>query len=91
MDNRRKLFEDRLEKLAQCPEGHDVRHYYSLLDEIEKLKSDEIADRLFIRDNTFDIVLGILRESKDKESSEELAIKITNKVLSGMGITNLAR
>lgn len=34
--------ERRIEALAQCPEGHDTRHYYGWLDDIDK-KDAEIA------------------------------------------------
>jgi len=29
--------EARLDRLAQCPTGHDTRHYYKWLDEIDEL------------------------------------------------------
>ena len=29
--------EARLDRLAQCPMGHDTRHYYKWLDEIDEL------------------------------------------------------
>ena len=32
--------EQRLERLAQCPEGHDTRHFYGWLDEIDKLQAE---------------------------------------------------
>jgi hypothetical protein len=29
--------EERLDRLAQCPMGHDTRHFYKWLDEIDEL------------------------------------------------------
>ena len=80
MSDIRREREIRLEQLAQCREGHDTRHYYTWLDDIDRLqaalaeKTAELAyvdlvlsrrDALDVFPNRVDKILHAINEAKN--------------------------
>ena len=80
--------EQRLERLAQCPEGHDTRHFYGWLDEIDKLQAEanrnmkELCEARGERDKLKEKV-AYLQEECDEWPLAHEAARNAKKVLNG--------
>jgi hypothetical protein len=81
MDSQRMEREQQLEGLSQCPNGHDTRHFYKWLDEIDNLREELKKwedDETSICPEGMDFVEYIQRLfllNKDAEDEAKKAIK----------------
>lgn len=75
--------EKRLENLAQCPEGHDTRHFYSWLDEIDELKKEIKVYERDLHECEMNYEKKFLRVQELESALEERVKELEDKFLPG--------